>query len=518
MTEMLLEYVRKYEVKKALSALVDGEDPNLQDPDGNTPLHLAVLAQSEVLVKLLIVFDADLTLKNNNKKTALELAEQIVIEGNEAAARNVRDCIREIISLQKRLDDRDRDYPQPSSVPFQKRENLLLSLDGGGIRGLVILQAVLEMEKRRKKRYPNSDPLLSRFNWVTGTSSGGISALALATQKVGAKKGRMLYFSMKDEFLGGMPPFPNEKVDKVFKTVFEDTKMSHLETNASVMTALADQTPPILHIMSSYGKARNKQLPPEETFVWEAARATSAVPFFFHPQDGKYLDGGLIACNPTVDAVIDILEHIKESNNPNLKMVLSFGCGLTKPAPVEDVDFDEHSSFKLGQMAAHALEEHSLHLKEHAQHLEEHAHHLVEHANTPDQKHAEKEKKRAEKEIEQAEKEKKRAEAQDTLAKGASIASLVPHNYKSFANVMKIMIAQISMPDGEVCKRGEFLCKAVGAQYFRINPDLSETVEFNTTDDAELINMLYDVVHYMLENCVEQTDPVLDFIYGGKLD
>ena len=103
---MLLEYVRKCEVKKALSALVDEGDPNLQDPDGNTPLHLAVLAQSEVLVKLLIVFDADLTLKNNNQKTALELAEQIAVEGNEAAARNVRDCIREIISLQKRLDDR----------------------------------------------------------------------------------------------------------------------------------------------------------------------------------------------------------------------------------------------------------------------------------------------------------------------------------------------------------------------------------------------------------------------------
>ena len=146
------------------------------------------------------------------------------------------------------------------------------------------------------------------------------------------------------------------------------------------------------------------------------------------------------------------------------------------------------------------------------------AHRLVEHANTLDQKHAEKEKKRAEKEIEQAEREKKRAEASDMLATGTSLASLILQNLKSFANVMKIMIAQISMPDGEVCKRGEFLCKAVGAQYFRINPDLSENVEFNTTDDAELINMLYDVVHYMLENCVEQTDPVLDFIYGGKLD
>jgi len=209
--EMLLHYVRNNEVQKATSALVDEGDPNLQDPDGNTPLHLAVLAQSEVLVKLLIVFDADLTLKNNNQKTALELAEQIAVEGNEAAARNVRDCIREIIALQKRLDDRDRDRPKPSPAPSRTPENLLLSLGGGGIRGLVIVQVIIEMEKRRQKRYPDSDPLLSRFNWVTGTSSGGISALALAAAKVSAKEGRKLYFDMKDEFLGGLPPFPKGK-------------------------------------------------------------------------------------------------------------------------------------------------------------------------------------------------------------------------------------------------------------------------------------------------------------------
>jgi len=457
LTEMLLEYVRKCEVKKALSALVDEGDPNLQDPDGNTPLHLAVLAQSEVLVKLLIVFDADLTLKNNNQKTALELAEQIAVEGNEAAARNVRDCIREIIALQKRLDDRDHDHPQPSSVPLQKGENLLLSLDGGGIRGLVILQAVLEMEKRRKKRYPNSDPLLSRFNWVTGTSSGGISALALATQKVGAKKGRKLYFNMKDEFLGGMPPFPNEKVDKVFKTVFEDTKMSHLETNASVMTTLADQSPPILHIMSNYGGARNKQLPPEKQLVWKAARATSAVPIFFHPQDGKYLDGGLIADNPTTDAVIDILEHMKKNGDATLKMVLSLGCGLTKPEPIDDVDFEPSH---IGELIAHILSFFGKH----------------------------------------------------KLGEEANELLLVLKIFKAYENLQKIEISKIIQPNGEVLKRRDFLCTAIGTRYFRINPEI-EPVGFLSTDDTNLINMLFQVVYYMLENCRNITDPVLDCIY-----
>jgi len=176
----------------------------------------------------------------------------------------------------------------------------------------------------------------------------------------------------------------------------------------------------------------------------------------------KYLDGGLIACNPTVDAVIDILEHIKESSNRNLKMVLSLDGGLTKPAAVEDVDFDEHSSFPIGQMLAHQLEKHSLHLEEHSVHIQEHAQHLEEHAYQLEekahilekeavnlhshsmQKRAEEFEKRAKDEENQAEKEKlrdekegKEAKKYDNWAKGASIASLLPHNYKSFANVMK---------------------------------------------------------------------------------
>ena len=446
--ELLLEYVRKKDVTKATSAVVHGTNANFQDPKtGNAALHIAVLVRSEILVRLLIVFDANLTLKNHDQKTALDLAE------NEGATVIAKD-IKEILDLQKGL---DADQPRPSRL--RKGENLLLSLDGGGIRGLVFVQVVLEMEKRREKLYPDSGPLLLQFNWITGTSTGGIAALKLAASKVSAKEAREMYFELKDEVLSGEPPIPDEKVDKVFKKVYGESKtMSEIkEPNVAVMTTLADQSPPILHIMSNYGGARNKQLPPEKQLVWKAARATSAVPIFFHPQDGKYLDGGLIADNPTTDAVIDILEHMKKNGDAKLKMVLSLGCGLTKPEPIDDVDFEPSH---IGELIAHILSFFGKH----------------------------------------------------KLGEEANELLLVLKNFKAYENLQKIEIGQIIQPNGEVLKRGEFLCTAIGTRYFRINPVI-EPVGFLSTDDTNLINMLFQVVYYMLENCRNITDPVLDCIY-----
>ena len=124
---------------------------------------------------------------------------------------------------------------------------------------------------------------------MTGNSTGGIAALAFAAAKADVLQSRRLYFQLKDEVLGGTPPFPSETVDKVFKEIYgtSATMSSIKETKVSVMTTLANQSPPVLHIMSNYGGSRNGQLPPEKQLVWKAARATSAVPIKFHPQEDE---------------------------------------------------------------------------------------------------------------------------------------------------------------------------------------------------------------------------------------
>ena len=47
-------------------------------------------------------------------------------------------------------------------------------MDGGGIKGLVLIKLLIALEKIAKK------PIREIFDWIAGTSTGGILALYIA--------------------------------------------------------------------------------------------------------------------------------------------------------------------------------------------------------------------------------------------------------------------------------------------------------------------------------------------------
>ena len=65
-----------------------------------------------------------------------------------------------------------------SSLEFSEKEgNRILSLDGGGVRGLIQIEVLSEIERI------TGNKITEIFDWIIGTSTGGIIALLLVYSK-----------------------------------------------------------------------------------------------------------------------------------------------------------------------------------------------------------------------------------------------------------------------------------------------------------------------------------------------
>ena len=70
-------------------------------------------------------------------------------------------------------------YKWEKTGEHPKPGNTILFLDGGGIRGLMSIEILMDIEARTEKR------IIDLFDWIVGTSTGGIIALALVYGKKG---------------------------------------------------------------------------------------------------------------------------------------------------------------------------------------------------------------------------------------------------------------------------------------------------------------------------------------------
>nr|XP_021524411.1 85/88 kDa calcium-independent phospholipase A2 isoform X5 [Aotus nancymaae] len=460
----------------AMVLLTHGANADARGEHGNTPLHLAMSKDNVEMIKALIVFGAEADTRNDFGETPTLLASKISklvtrkailtllrTVGAEYSFPHIHGVPTEQGSAAPHHPfSLERAQPPPISLNNLELQDLmhisqarkpafilgsmrdekrshdhLLCLDGGGVKGLVIIQLLIAIEKA------SGVATKDLFDWVAGTSTGGILALAILHNKSMAYM-RSVYFRMKDEVFRGSRPYESGPLEEFLKREFgEHTKMTDVKKPKVMLTGtLSDRQPAELHLFRNYDAPETVREPrfnqnvnlrpptqPSDQLVWRAARSSGAAPTYFRP-NGRFLDGGLLANNPTLDAMTEIHEYNQDlirkgqaNKVKKLSIVVSLGTGRSPQVPVTCVDvFRPSNPWELAKTVFGAKE------------------------------------------------------------------------------LGKMVVDCCTDPDGRAVDRARAWCEMVGIQYFRLNPQLGTDIMLDEVSDTVLVNALWETEVYIYEH------------------
>jgi patatin-like phospholipase/acyl hydrolase len=218
--------------------------------------------------------------------------------------------------------------PWPSDRTFK-----ILSIDGGGIKGIFPAAVMAELERKQL----GGRSIAKYFDLIVGTSTGGILALGLGAQRT---SGDLLSLYMDD----GKKIFPPGKIKDWLRQVRGVARYKYdrdaLET--ALATALTDRL---------LADSKSRLCVPafeghhSEVYIFKTphhpdyrldgkelmstvGQATSAAPTFFRSLDTggyRFVDGGIWANNPIMIGLVDALACFNIS--PSQVRILSIGCG-----------------------------------------------------------------------------------------------------------------------------------------------------------------------------------------------
>ncbi len=211
----------------------------------------------------------------------------------------------------------------------------ILSIDGGGLRGVVPLNILKKVEEF------TGQPIYKSFDLIAGTSTGGLIACALTIPKevnnlnAGAKysldsllnvylnKGKEIFpppSNALSRFLKPMdgafnPMFGDEGIEKVFKEVCGNAKLNEALTHLMISTYDLNNNIPLF-----FKSRSSKQNLLQNISIYEIARATSAGPTYLPAFELKYpndkenenrlcIDGGVFINNPSMGALSEFVKH-----------------------------------------------------------------------------------------------------------------------------------------------------------------------------------------------------------------
>lgn len=241
---------------------------------------------------------------------------------------------------------------------YLKREISILSIDGGGIRGIIPALVLQELERRIAEKKKNR-PLCRVFDLIAGTSTGSILTLGLTAPADGKGDHR---YSNEPLFTAsdlvdiysdrGLEIFPRhifnqlKTVKQAFTEKYNSGRFYDILTELLQDRTLQDSLTNVL--VTSFDITNNtplimKKRPrsmkrPEEApnfYTRDAIMGSSAAPTFFepvqvHPVDKSdmhlLVDGSVFAKNPAMCALVEAQKIFPRAKRFN---ILSLGTGET---------------------------------------------------------------------------------------------------------------------------------------------------------------------------------------------
>ncbi|MEZ8891451.1 CBASS cGAMP-activated phospholipase [Vibrio sp. 10N.286.45.C10] len=213
----------------------------------------------------------------------------------------------------------------------QQSKLRILSLNGGGVRGLYTISVLAEFEHILAEG-DESYSIAEHFDLIAGTSIGGLLALGLAD----GKTARELESKMREH---ASTIFPSRKYlpkflweawkgcravfgnryngDNISKAVVDivgaDRKIRHLQRRILIPTVNVTTGKP-LFVKTCHNPRFTRD---DRLHLVDIARATSAAPTYFEPHyieelNAYFVDGGLVANNPSYVAYHEAVTDLKE--------------------------------------------------------------------------------------------------------------------------------------------------------------------------------------------------------------
>ncbi|MBD2169312.1 patatin-like phospholipase family protein [Calothrix membranacea FACHB-236] len=257
----------------------------------------------------------------------------------------------------------------------------VLSIDGGGIRGIIPAILLARIEEITEK------PISELFDLIAGTSTGGILALGLTCLdadnpgkpytaerliNIYKEEGEIIFSRRKFFNKLSLPKtqdffrskYTSQKRKELLQKYFSESNMQNALKEVFVTSYDTKSRTPIFFTsdIRKEIKTENYQKICRGCKMYDAAMATSAAPTFFkphqlsipiHKREYTLIDGGMLANNPTSLAIVEAMvsHNIRTNGEERLSLddilVVSLGTGLQ----VREYEYEEISQWGIVQWA-----------------------------------------------------------------------------------------------------------------------------------------------------------------------